>query len=382
MEVADEVKCCVWFDIQLNLAQTDCCTSIICYDWLFMLKQQVHKKNKKRENIHCPMCRASPLVARKCKFAMKIVKNCIKKCQYWDNYQSILSDVDKHQRTCESNPDRHNTLSFDNNFDEDQFLKRFGDENKVDVAESQALADAEEFKQIPKEVDKHKFSKSTKDVTKKIGKLNLNQYDEDHIEDEPNRATSQDNDDDSEESSEDEDEEEERQEPVKPRKLPPISDTVMILPHLHKHDLYKKKIYNKPSTWICGGYFTVLGCLNTFNCLFKNIDFEFPHYQWGQWEFQICTEWVKYYAENLEKVKFLHRTYYANYHPHPLNLDLGSEWKSWNCNGMSLPNKWKSSNQGEALIGMKRWIWQTCDIKLCLRCIKRKDIKEVCDNIL
>jgi len=71
MEITDEVKCCVCFEIQLKLAQTDCCTSIICYDCLFLLKQQNQKKKKKKK-LKCPMCRESPLVARKWKFAMKI----------------------------------------------------------------------------------------------------------------------------------------------------------------------------------------------------------------------------------------------------------------------------------------------------------------------
>ena len=61
----------------------------------------------------------------------------------------------------------------------------------------------------------------------------------------------------------------------------------MILPHLHKHDLFKKDAYQKPSTWICGGYFTELGCLSTFDCMFKHIDFEFPHYECEECEFQI-----------------------------------------------------------------------------------------------
>lgn len=53
---------------------------------------------------------------------MKLVKNCIKKCQFCGDYQSILSDVDKHQRVCPSNPNRGNALQFDDDFDEQKFL--------------------------------------------------------------------------------------------------------------------------------------------------------------------------------------------------------------------------------------------------------------------
>ena len=59
---------------------------------------------------------------------------------------------------------------------------------------------------------------------------------------------------------------------------------------------------------------------------------------------------------------------------------MGSERKSWNCSGMSLPNKCKSSAQGEALIGHKRWICETCHFQFCYKCLKRTDIIEVCEN--
>lgn len=113
--------------------------------------------------------------------------------------------------------------------------------------------------------------------------------------------------------------------------LPPITqdDSVRILPHFHKHDLHKMTVYDKPSYWICGGYFTEIGCLSSFNCNFKNIDFEFPHYQCHSCEFQVCLECVDYYSQSIEKARFLHRTYQPSFHPHPVKLDLGSESKSW-----------------------------------------------------
>jgi hypothetical protein len=45
------------------------------------------------------------------------------------DYQSILSDVDKHQRTCASNPNKEMTLNIDDNFDENKFLNNFTDNN-------------------------------------------------------------------------------------------------------------------------------------------------------------------------------------------------------------------------------------------------------------
>lgn len=188
---------------------------------------------------------------------MKLVKNIIKNCQFCENYQSILSDVDKHQRSCQSNPDRLNTLQIDHQFDEDQFLERFGNKDN-------ALEDSKDAKT------------STKQVTSKVSKLDLNRYDteseEENDQHTQNRRQEKEN-------SSDSFEEAPQEQPKVTKPKPITNEDLMILPHLHKHDMVKKKIYDKPSTWICGGYFTELGCLNTFNCLFKHIDFEFPHYQ-------------------------------------------------------------------------------------------------------
>ena len=157
---------------------------------------------------------------------------------------------------------------------------------------------------------------------------------------------------------------------------------LMILPHLHKHDLNKKTLYDKNSYWICGGYFTEIGCLNTFNCLFKNIDFEFPHYQCHECEFQICYECVQFYTESPQQVKFLHRTYNPTFHMHPVKLDLGSESKSWVCSGMGLPNKCLSVNNGEALIGHKRWRCADWKVQLWYKWIKRKDVEASANNLI
>ena len=203
---------------------------------------------------------------------MKLVKNCIKKCQYCDDYQSILSDVDKHQRTCPSNPHKDDTLVIDDKFDENKFLKRFAGDKDLkddDVRESQ---DLEESKDMTTTMSKVKSHQTSKNVSAKLSRLDLNKYeDDDQFDTEPNNLQNNDN----EESDSSSDPEPAR---VQKPKLP-TRDDLMILPHLHKHDLVKKRIYNKPSSWICGGYFTRLGCLNSFECLFKQIDFEFPHYE-------------------------------------------------------------------------------------------------------
>lgn len=321
------------------------------------------------------MCRSAPLVARKCKFAMKLVKNCIKQWQYCMDYQSILSDVDKHQRTCSSNPHKDMTLNIDDNFDENKFLNNFSTNNNEND-KSQIIEADEELKGANSLIrlnNNHSVAeKSLRD--KKLENVDFNKL-----------------------SLDEEFEIEERKQNINvpsksikeesdyPKKLKVKSndiDNLMILPHLHKHDLCKKKVYDKPSTWIWAGYFTELGCLNSFSCLFKQIDFEFPHFQCSQWEFQICCDCAKYYSENLETVRFQHRTYYPVFHKHPVNLELGSERKSWVCSGMGLPNKCLSAVNNEPLIGSKRWKWHQCNVQLWYNWLKRKDIEETLNNIL
>lgn len=242
MEVANEVKCWVWMDIQLNLAQTDWWTSIIWYDWLFMLKQAHLNKRKKAKTLACPMCRWAPLVARKWKFAMKIVKNLIKKCQYWNDYQSILSDVDKHQRVCEKNPDKSNTLNIDDNFDEKKFLMNYSGGNISDLppinekTHSNGLEATEEIDKL--RLDHQSSSnKDNKNKSYRKNKINLAEIapDDDEFEMEErkegiSRQRPAFN------SSEEEGSDQEEQ-PKKPNKK--ASENWMILPHLHKHDLYK-----------------------------------------------------------------------------------------------------------------------------------------------
>ena len=91
------------------------------------------KRKGNKVDVKCPMWRTAPLVARKWKFAMKLVKNCIKTWQFWNEYQSIISDVDQHQRECDSNPNRHQTLTLNDEKDEHKFLSHF---NTSDVRES------------------------------------------------------------------------------------------------------------------------------------------------------------------------------------------------------------------------------------------------------
>eukprot|EP00343_Euplotes_focardii_P004686 CAMPEP_0205811316 /NCGR_PEP_ID=MMETSP0205-20121125/15494_1 /ASSEMBLY_ACC=CAM_ASM_000278 /TAXON_ID=36767 /ORGANISM="Euplotes focardii, Strain TN1" /LENGTH=114 /DNA_ID=CAMNT_0053090321 /DNA_START=379 /DNA_END=723 /DNA_ORIENTATION=- len=88
----------------------------------------------------------------------------------------------------------------------------------------------------------------------------------------PVTETDNNTDEDDEEEEEEEEEEEFREENKvndlkveekvtidKVEKIDNINDNLMILPHLHKHDLHKKTTYDKPSFWICGGYFSELG---------------------------------------------------------------------------------------------------------------------------
>ena len=242
MEVANEVKCWVWMEIQLNLAQTDCWTSIIWYDCLFLLKQSHLNKKKKAKSLACPMCRWVPLVARKWKFAMKIVKNLIKKWQYCNDYQSILSDVDKHQRVWEKNPDKNNTLNIDDNFDENKFLMNYGGENNNELPPINEKSHSNKFDEIERleklSLDHQSLSnKDNKNKSSSKTKVNLAKLapDDDDFEMEERK----------EEISRqrpvfnnsEEEESDEIDYPVKSTKKG--IDNCMILPHLHKHDLYK-----------------------------------------------------------------------------------------------------------------------------------------------
>lgn len=205
---------------------------------------------------------------------------------YCDEYQSILSDVDKHQRTCDSNQNKHETLDITENFDENKFLKRFAEHDDPPIPVSnKSITKVEEFKNVEDSVSKSKPKVSTQTVVEKVKRLDLNKFDteNDFEQEEPSNQQNSEFSVGSSSSSE-----ESEHQPRKPKER--VREGLMVLPHLHKHDLIKKKVYDKPSTWICGGYFSRLGCLNSFNCLFKHIDFEFPHYQCMQCEFQICMD--------------------------------------------------------------------------------------------
>jgi hypothetical protein len=320
------------------------------------------------------MCRSKPLVARKWKFAMKLVKNCIKQCQFWGDYQSILSDVDKHQRMWASNPNRDNTLQFDDNFDEQNFLLHcaVAQNQSISLDKSKSAAPVEERKHSSKKL----LSSSRADSSNTVNVVNLSENMRDLDDEDPYHP-----------KSTQKGYDEWKSISTTPGWATKTKDSAsidnwMILPHLHKHDLFKKDVYQKPSTWICAGYFTELGCLSTFDWMFKHIDFEFPHYECQECEFQLCCECAKYYADNLETVNFIHRTYYPKFHLHPVKLVLRSERDNWICSGVGLPNKCRSSSTGEPLIGYKQWTCQLWDVKLCYLCIKRKDIENVTNHYL
>lgn len=97
-------------------------------------------------------------------------------------------------------------------------------------------------------------------------------------------------------------------------------------------------------------------------------------------EFQICTECANYYAQNLEKVRFIHRTYYVPFHPHPVTMNMGSESKSWVCDGTKLPGKCKTSESNDPLTETKSWGCKQCNEKYCYPCLTRQDIEDVSKN--
>jgi hypothetical protein len=257
------------------------------------------------------------------------------------------------------------TLNIDDNFDENTFLNNFSDNNLSQIVGN----NEDDIQSVQANYNKTAAVKGLK--SKQLETIDLNKLVLDSKLEEQKQTISR-----SQASTKNND--------VQPKKLKAKnSDTdTMVLPHLHKHDLYKKMTYDKPSTWIWASYFTELGCLNSLNCMFKPIDYEFPHYQCGECEFQIWLDWAKYYAESLETVRFQHRTYYPVFHKHPVILDMGLERKSWACSGMGLPNNCLSSINGEALIGSKKWKWQQWNVQLWFDWLKRQDIEESCNNML
>jgi hypothetical protein len=111
---------------------------------------------------------------------------------------------------------------------------------------TKSVANLEESKDFSKNITKTKPKDSTQTVTNKVSKIDLNQFDtENDFEVESRNAQNEEHGSDSDSES---DSEESTNHPRKPQL--PTRDDLMVLPHLHKHDLVKKKIYEKPSTWI------------------------------------------------------------------------------------------------------------------------------------
>lgn len=181
---------------------------------------------------------------------MKLVKNLIKKCQFCNDYQSILSDVDKHQRVCEKNPDKNNTLNIDDNFDENKFLMNYSGGNASELPPIKEKPNSNNLNAEEKleRLNLSHQSSSNQNKSSRKNKINLAELapDDDSFEmeerkEEISRQRPVFND-------SDEEDNDQAQQPIKPTKKAP--ENCMILPHLHKHDLYKKKIYEKKSTWI------------------------------------------------------------------------------------------------------------------------------------
>jgi len=287
-----------------------------------------------------------------------------------------MSDVDKHQRQCASNPNIAYTLNIDDHFDEYKFLntvaggedimldKSYSVPNPRNVEDSFQQLSVEERKDPPSILNPKRAYSNKIDLNSSNTEVAFKMDSQKDTWEYPNTKNSQ------ECGSKSQMEEDWNS----------IAENCMILPHLHKHDLFKKTTYDKLSSWIWGGYFTSLGCIDSFKCMFKNIDFEFPHFECGQCEFQIWWEWARYYAGNLDKVKFLHRSYSPVIHSHSVNLVLRSESESWMWSGMGLPNKCLTSPSGTPLVEYKQWICKTCDVRLWYQWIKRKDIVSIIQN--
>lgn len=196
------------------------------------------------------MCREK-LVARKCKFAMKIVKNCIKNCMYCGDYQSIMSDVDKHQRSCASNPDRDNTLAMDDNFNEAHFFREYGNATAAPESSKELPSISLEARNPDTMLPPIRGAPVPKlpEETKKVEKLDLGKMvsGDDEFEMEERKSQGEEP---QESAFDNSDDSGEHEVPLKPLPSQKEIEELMILPHLHKHDLHRKKIYEKPSTWI------------------------------------------------------------------------------------------------------------------------------------
>ena len=149
------------------------------------------------------------------------------------DYQSILSDVDKHQRTCASNPNKEMTLNIDDNFDENTFLNNFSDNNLSQIVGNNE-DDIQSVRASYKKTAAVKGLKSKQLETIDLNKLVLDSQFEEQKQTISRSQTSTKNND---------------AQPKKPKAKNSDTD-MMVLPHLHKHDLFKKMTYDKPSTWI------------------------------------------------------------------------------------------------------------------------------------
>lgn len=160
------------------------------------------------------------------------------------DYQSILSDVDKHQRNCSSNPHKDMTLNIDDNFDENKFLNNFSTNNNEND-KSQIMEADEEYKDSSTAIRLSKTNSSHVTIakTKNSGKFDLDKL---NLDDEFEVNERKQNAHVSKKSLKDNETDYPKHSKVKNNDI----DNLMILPHLHKHDLYKKKVYDKPSTWI------------------------------------------------------------------------------------------------------------------------------------
>jgi hypothetical protein len=164
---------------------------------------------------------------------MKLVKNCIKQCKFCMDYQSILSDVDKHQRTCASNPNKEMTLNIDDNFDENKFLNNFSNNNLSQIVGN----NEDDIQSVRASYNKSAAVKGLK--SKQLETIDLNKLALDRGELEEQKQTISR----SKTSTKNND--------APPKIKAKDTDTdMMVLPHLHKHDLYKRMTYDKPSTWI------------------------------------------------------------------------------------------------------------------------------------
>lgn len=144
-------------------------------------------------------------------------------------------------------------MNIDDGFDENSFLAKIGGDKDLELAKARSLLESQQIAEAPSPADMPAKNPSVPvdETTIKLERdLNLSDSEEEDGKLEERKKITSNPDKPKQKLSGTS--KSSIKDPVKPLKgSSEISQrSQMILPHLHKHDLWKKKIYDKQSTWI------------------------------------------------------------------------------------------------------------------------------------